>query len=494
MSQIVLVSDTLLSTPVAGTVEYNGQFYGTDSNASRAQLQRITQGTAVTCAGQTSIDFTGIPSWAKKITLMLNGVSTSGTSIIQVQLGDSGGIENTALGVFSLYYNTSGSYNTAIGLASLQSNTTASNNTAVGYQAGYANTTGTQNAFFGRASAYANTTGNYNSIIGDAAGYSNTTGSFNTVLGQGALYANTTASYNTAVGYQAGYSNTTGIRNTFLGEGAGFSNTTSSESTYVGRRAGYLATGANNAFFGEEAGISATTGTFNTFIGTYSGSDVTTGTKNTILGRYSGNMGGLDIRTSSNYIVLSDGDGNPQGYCKNDSTWQLGKGGTTTTQDGVLNLNGSNAAGRGPAVAYYSNGTYVCAIGTYGQIISGTGTQLTGQTGGSGGVQLASGATAWSSASDPRLKEIIGTYTNALVDIAQIQPIKFTWKSDEGKKPCVGVDASTVVGVVPEAVDESEAIKDDETKYLHVRYTELIPLMIAAIKELKAEIDLLKGN
>ena len=55
----------------------------------------INSGTAVTCAGQTSIDFTGIPSWIKKITVMLNGVSTSGTSSILVQLGDSGGIENT---------------------------------------------------------------------------------------------------------------------------------------------------------------------------------------------------------------------------------------------------------------------------------------------------------------------------------------------------------------------------------------------------------------
>jgi hypothetical protein len=55
----------------------------------------LTSGTAVTCAGQTSIDFTSIPSWVKKITVMLNGVSTSGTSSILVQLGDSGGIENT---------------------------------------------------------------------------------------------------------------------------------------------------------------------------------------------------------------------------------------------------------------------------------------------------------------------------------------------------------------------------------------------------------------
>jgi len=95
MSILVLTSDTLIGTPATGNIEYNGQFFGTDSNASRAQMQRITQGTAVTCAGQTSIDFTGLPSWIKKISIIFNGVSTSGTSGILVQVGDSGGIENT---------------------------------------------------------------------------------------------------------------------------------------------------------------------------------------------------------------------------------------------------------------------------------------------------------------------------------------------------------------------------------------------------------------
>jgi hypothetical protein len=53
-----------------------------------------TSGTAVTASG-TSVDFTGIPSTAKRITVMFSGVSTSGTSNIQVQLGDSGGVETT---------------------------------------------------------------------------------------------------------------------------------------------------------------------------------------------------------------------------------------------------------------------------------------------------------------------------------------------------------------------------------------------------------------
>lgn len=48
--------------------------------------QPLTLGTAVTASG-TSVDFTGIPAWVKRVTMMFNGVSTNGTSIPQIQLG-----------------------------------------------------------------------------------------------------------------------------------------------------------------------------------------------------------------------------------------------------------------------------------------------------------------------------------------------------------------------------------------------------------------------
>ena len=47
----------------------------------------ITSGTAVASTSGTSIDFTSIPSWVKRITVMFNGVSTNGTSNIIVQIG-----------------------------------------------------------------------------------------------------------------------------------------------------------------------------------------------------------------------------------------------------------------------------------------------------------------------------------------------------------------------------------------------------------------------
>jgi len=56
----------------------------------------ITSGTAVASTSGTAIDFTGIPSWVKKITVMFDGVSTNGTSNYVLQIGDSGGVETTS--------------------------------------------------------------------------------------------------------------------------------------------------------------------------------------------------------------------------------------------------------------------------------------------------------------------------------------------------------------------------------------------------------------
>jgi hypothetical protein len=83
----------------------------------------INSGTVQNSTSGTSIDFTGIPSGVKRITVMFNGVSTNGTSILLVQLGDSGGIETTSYvsqvaSVFSSTNNTTrgSSFTTGFGL------------------------------------------------------------------------------------------------------------------------------------------------------------------------------------------------------------------------------------------------------------------------------------------------------------------------------------------------------------------------------------------
>ena len=63
--------------------------------AATETLAPIVSATAQASTSGTSIDFTNIPSYVKRITVMFSGVSTSGTSDVIVQIGDSGGIENT---------------------------------------------------------------------------------------------------------------------------------------------------------------------------------------------------------------------------------------------------------------------------------------------------------------------------------------------------------------------------------------------------------------
>jgi len=64
-------------------------------NGLLTYTNQITLGTSQATTSGTSKDFTGIPSWVRRITLMFNGVSTSGTNAVQVHLGTSGGFETS---------------------------------------------------------------------------------------------------------------------------------------------------------------------------------------------------------------------------------------------------------------------------------------------------------------------------------------------------------------------------------------------------------------
>ena len=55
----------------------------------------LVTGTSVASTSGTSIDFTSIPSWVKRITVMWDSLSTNGTSNLLIQLGDSGGVETS---------------------------------------------------------------------------------------------------------------------------------------------------------------------------------------------------------------------------------------------------------------------------------------------------------------------------------------------------------------------------------------------------------------
>ena len=72
----------------------------------------LTSGTAVASTSGTSIDFTSIPSWVKRITVMFDGVSTNGSSIPLIRIGDSGGIASTGYDTGSWSNNTTGNSST----------------------------------------------------------------------------------------------------------------------------------------------------------------------------------------------------------------------------------------------------------------------------------------------------------------------------------------------------------------------------------------------
>lgn len=74
-----IASGVSLTSPTLASPTINGTY--------TAGTSLITSGTAVASTSGTSIDFTSIPSWVKRITVMLNAVSTNGTSLIQLQVG-----------------------------------------------------------------------------------------------------------------------------------------------------------------------------------------------------------------------------------------------------------------------------------------------------------------------------------------------------------------------------------------------------------------------
>jgi len=88
---------TNLSTTLAGdfTISQGTATIGIATITPAKLSQPITSGVQTASTTGTAIDFTGIPSWAKRITVMLNGVSVSGTSPIEIRIGTASGIEAT---------------------------------------------------------------------------------------------------------------------------------------------------------------------------------------------------------------------------------------------------------------------------------------------------------------------------------------------------------------------------------------------------------------
>jgi len=362
------------------------------------------------------------------------------------------GTFNNAFGDSALYYNTTGGNNTAVGVSALQANTTAFYNTAVGYQASFTSTTATENVSVGYAAAKLTTTGSQNCAFGNESLINNTTGSSNTAVGHQSLLASTTSSNNTAVGYRAGFTNATGAR-----------------VTYFGNDAGKLSTVSDNTFIGQAAG-----------------SAITTGDANTLLGRYNGNEGGLDIRTLSNFIVLSDGDGNPRAYCKG-----------TASELGAWNFVSSGANG---SHRLYGSGLNNSDFAVYVDKPSATtsssqyfvGFTISGQTVGNGMI-AGNGASsaAFANFSDVRLKENIFDLPPQLPNILALRPVEFDYIESAGGGHQIGFIAQEIEIVYPDSVgQQANGMKTlSGWSKTEARLVKAIQEQQAIIESLKARLD-----
>jgi hypothetical protein len=163
--------------------------------------------------------------------------------------------------------------------------------------------------------------------------------------------------------------------------------------------------------------------------------------------------------------------------------------GGATSKSAILGMN----IGGVPRSYFYSNNT-----DTFIDNASGTGDVVV--LNGTGGVKLTRNATSWVSNSDIRLKNINSTIENAVDKLSTLRTVNFSWKSDETNKENLGLIAQDIEAVFPQIVSKSKlALKideeqTDETEYLGVRYTELIPVLVKAIQELKAQNDDLQSQ
>ena len=258
----------------------------------------------------------------------------------------------------------------------------------------------------------------------------------NTAVGSTSMVASTTGAANTALGVVTLYTNTTGSNNVALGYAAMYYNTTGATNVAIGRDAlQNNTTASNNTAVGYQAGYSQTTGSGgNTHLGYQTGYYVTTGANNTFIGNSCG-------------IAAS-----PTGQ--------------VTTGSNIVGIGDNNVAN-----AYIK--------------------------------------VAWTVTSDARDKADIQDANYGLSFVNSLRPVVFKWDdrsnyknwiSDGSKKKNktqIGFLAQDVIALEKEngAIGGDFLIADDNNlDALKLTETKLIPVLVKAIQELKAEVDSLKAQ
>ena len=194
---------------------------------------------------------------------------------------------------------------------------------------------------------------------------------------------------------------------------------------------------------------------------------------------------------SAGSVAWGNITGLPSLVYNNSGTYSINISGTAAAASSVA---WSNVSGHPTNISYFTNdsGYITSASNQNTQVYSlGVGT---GPTGTAGEIRATNNITAYYS--DERLKTKIGNIENALDKVTQIETM--VYHANE-TAVALGYDASVIeVGVTAQSVERVQpqvvAPAPIDANYLTVRYERLVPLLIEAIKELKAEIDLLKSG
>jgi hypothetical protein len=485
----VITGGSINNTPIGATTASTGKFstltnaaltsgrvtYAGTSGVLQDDADFTFNGTTVTMANDASISGLtvgkggGASGFNTAVGVSALNANTSGVGITAVGwnslLLNTSGESNSAFGFQALQSNTSGAFNVALGRNALNANTTASNNTAVGYQAGFSNTTGYENTAVGYQSLYSNTTGENIVAVGRSALLSNTTGIQNTAVGAQALRDNTTGESNTAVGLNALALSTTGSNNTATGRGALQQNTTGGSNTAFGRNALLNnTTAANNTAMGFQAAEAITTGDENVIIGDNALPAATTAARCTIVGR----IAGTNITTGAD----NTGIGRYSLY-------------GLTTGSGNVGLGDILAGGQIFAITTESN-----------RLIAGH-----------NAITNAYVKVAWTVTSDSRDKTNVSDATYGLDFVTKLKPVTFKWDerskyadgipngTHKGNKTQLGFLAQDVIALEESLGTPSNDLlvaDNEQAENLKITESKMIPALVKAIQELKAEVDSLK--
>jgi len=427
-----------------------------------------------------------------------------------------------------------GNRSTAVGKGTLKNqifaSTTDAYNVAIGYEAGNDITVGIRNVLIGGLAGDAFTDADYNVAVGYQTLSADTKGVGSIAVGYKALalqdFTSVGVTQNTAIGYLSGDAVTTGTRNTFCGYQSGSTISTTFGNTFYGNDSGVNATGQLGTFIGDNAGQNST-GNSNTYIGQQAGYLITSGANNTVIGRFDGNQGGLDIRTSSDHIVLSDGNGTPRQITTNSGTssWTRDLSDSDRANNSNYHAIHNNLNAQPTVVVEHSgdstpNGIFIDFSDADPDNTSQWFIKAEGSSGAERFKVLSNGNTlnandVFGAISDEKLKEQIKDASSQWNDIKALKIRKYKFKTDVAKGDSdehwrLGViaqelETSGMNGLVMdipdmienkdgENVESGTTTKSVKTSVLHMKAVKALQEAIERIETLEAEVKALKGE